>query len=59
MTFLDFLGGEVSGTDYHVVVFVKFGCKNVALLDTRFNNYKSLLIAALLNPFLIGEYGPD
>ena len=55
MAFLNVLCSEVSGTDYHVVVFVKFGCKNVALLDTRFNNYKSLLIAALLNPFLIGE----
>lgn len=54
MADLNVLGSEVAGANYHVVVFVKFGCKNVALLDTRFNNYNSVLIAALLNPFLNG-----
>ena len=54
MADLNVFGSEIAGANYHVVVFVKFGCKNVALLDTRFNNYNSVLIAALLNPFLNG-----
>jgi len=36
VTGFDASGDEVFGADYHVVVVVKFSCKKVVLVSTRF-----------------------